>query len=177
MFGRIIGNGLLCALGGDGVWTQLAEEDISSAVTVVDFTGLTWTPYDMLAFIIQHNEGSGNNCKVHLHVNGNTTDTDYHAQFLGSSGTSPSAALLNAPRIGETQANDAGLIWGGIVLVDDLWVYESKFTFASGSGIRNHSIHGLYANTVANITALRFEAQEADGFGVGSRLSLYGLKK
>jgi len=179
MFTGIIGNSVLhwMSEGGDGVWTQVAESDLSSPATSVDFSGLNFALYDLFMWTIRHVEGSGVNCKVRLFVNNLLTATDYYATFLGTAGSGASSASINAPRIGETAASKDGLIWGVGALAGDRWYYESKFTFDEGVGVRNHSIHGTHDADLVNITQLTFEAQQANGFGTGSRVALYGLTR
>ena len=126
-----------------------------------------------LIFRIANDTGGGINYK--LYVNADTTDSNYHAQYIQGNDSTANAGRSNVPYIGSVVVSQ-----GAIILVDifctpnGFFTYRSRAIYHLSSSVVNVVYVGVKSSGASGaITSLTITADAANGIRSGSVLDLY----
>jgi hypothetical protein len=170
-----------------GSYDLLATEILTTTATTITFSGLSTYAADyqhlQLRYIARGT--TAQNAPV-LRFNGVTSFSSYRGHLLQGDGSSvSSAALQNSDRQGMqistiAKSTDAANEFGGAVL-DILDPFETtKNTTIRSLGGTSYLLQffsGVYLSTDALTSLTMSFFAEAGTYGIGSRFSLYGLRK
>lgn len=161
------------------VATKVADTTVTgSAVTSVDFTGLSIDKGSEYMLVSDANNAAASGTSYNILANNNTTLTNYYHQNIRASGTYIEVIRLNSSGIygALTNLKTSGLT--NIKLTNNgYFVYQSNSVrFYGGSTVELHNIEGTSTFTSTSITQLTVSAETALGIGIGSRFQLYKLK-
>ena len=174
------GEDLIFQLGGD-VYELIADVDVTTATTQIDFDNLNITKDDELRLVYTFEGDSTTESIIRMFPNNLTTNTNYHIQFLYGNGSSIIALKQNDNRITQARSNQKASGFADIkVSNNDRFVFQSQHSDHIGSNssdIRNFNINGVGTQTVTSITKLSVISGRTNGIAVGSRLQLYKVNK
>ena len=115
---------------------------------------------------------------IRLFANGDTTLTNYQQQQVKGLSTTPSAGTVNEPRIAYSSVaatDDAGHAVLDVSIVGDGLMVSGIFTRVEGAtnvaSIFQYGIHN-FATTFSAIDTLQFAGEQANSFGVGTRIRI-----
>lgn len=152
----------------------VSEQIISTAVTSLTFSSLD-SDTDAFYFLELSKDPSVA-CSWNLHVNGNTTVTNYYTQSLFANGTTVSGARLNNSNVIFSGTGGGGSYAQVYCTVLD----NAYFAFTSvhgrnagGTSPELQNFGGGSNFTLTNITSLTLTADASNGIGVGSVIRLY----
>ena len=154
-------------------YTLLYEQDVTTATTQIDITGLSITKDDGLRLVYTV-VGGGD---IGVYPNDLTTDTNYYSQYLYGGGST-----IGAGRFNRNVTIQAGSIkTSGFADIkisnNNRFVAQTQFVYNIGSGSSamlhlNFNIVGT--ETVNTITKLSLKPENAPNqIGVGSKIALY----
>ena len=161
------------------VYKLLASTEVAgSAVTSVDFTGLSLDSDDEL-LLVSDIAAPISTTNVYLYVNGNTTNTNYYRQLLWAYSNNIGENRVNDAFIDYTQSGSGSLIESYIKLTSDGYIaFQSKATNNYGSS--SVDIMNCYNTTLftdASITQLTISTSVASQILSGSKFWLYRINK
>lgn len=150
------------------------EVIISTAATALTFSGLNGNADGFYFLEIEKDPSVA--CTWNLHVNGNTTVTDYNTQSAYSGGTSQTNSRLNSSDVVFSGTSSGGSL--STVYVTRLPAGYFAYTAFHGRNLGGASPeiqHYLGGSnfTITNITSLTLTAGSANGIGIGSKIRLY----
>jgi hypothetical protein len=158
----------------------LVETEVTgSAVTSIDLTGLDIATHKSYRIEVDWYNSSGSTATARLFVNGDTTVTNYDAQYLLTSATTVTGARENNANI-VSLVNDhsiSAVIHVGMVAGSGSNNYARITNF--GYPDRVGTVIDLLLRTVAyrtsitNITQLTLSSSVAGALGVGTKVRIY----
>ena len=155
----------------------LYEQDVATATTQIDITGLSIGKDDGLRLVYTFKNGTSTTSGIRIYPNNLTTDTNYHSQFLQGGGSAISAGRFNQNRITQVNATDSVSGFADIKISNnDRFVCQAQTIYDIGSGssnIFNTNWNVVGTQTVSSITSLSISAFEANGIKIGSKIALY----
>ena len=161
-----------------GAWTELVDFTFTADETSRAFSGLSITKDDFIKIVFTNVNGSGSDSIVALFANTETTNTDYHSQFLIGFGSTVAAGRDNFSRFATTNASETGTQIGYLKLSenDRLNVF-TNYNAENDTDIRNGFAYTTSsgATFTSGITSLTFTSNQTDGLGDGSRIQIYRL--
>lgn len=156
----------------------VSEQIITTAVTSLTFSSLD-SDTDGYYFL-ELSKDNSISCDWNLHVNGDTTVTNYYSQSLYITGTSVSGVRSNNSNVifsGTSQTGSYSTVFCNI-LDNARFVYTSYHGRNLGStvpSLQNYS--GNNTTAITNITSLTLTATSSNGIGIGSVIRLYKGKR
>jgi hypothetical protein len=172
------GEDLIFQLGGD-VYELIADVDVTTATTQIDFDNLNITKDDELRMVYTFVGESTNISQYNIRSNDITSN--YTFQELYGFGSTIAAGRQSGSifAIGRSDRKTAGFI-DVKVSNNDRFVAQSQYMFAIGSSSSNmEHVNSNIVNTstVTSITKLSVVSTRTNGIAVGSRLQLYKVNK
>jgi hypothetical protein len=157
----------------------LWDYTVTSAEQTIDVpSGLLNHDRLLIYLDITNDDASGSSHYVYINDSGgtiNTTDTDYHYQ-LGhfGNGNTTSGQEGDGPKIGGAGSNESYQAILNLSCIQRMVAsYQSQVEIVAGSDIRCYIGGWEYEQTLPDaITELRFYAEQASGFGVGTRIRI-----
>jgi len=175
------GSDLIFQLGGD-VYELIANVDVTTATTQIDFDNLNITKDDELTLICTFVGDSTTINFPNLFVNDINTKSNYTRQYLVGSESSFFIGRTNEPSITYFASNIKSLTNVKIKISNnDRFVYQENYIENMGSG-SNNIVNGnnnvvLTSTTITTINKLSIVGSRTNGIAVGSRLQLYKVNK
>jgi hypothetical protein len=172
------GEDLIFQLGGD-VYELIADVDVTSNTTQIDFTALNITKDDEYKMVYTLVGDTTSTADYDLRVNDITSNYVY--QQLNGSGTSVSAGRVTTARFAYARSNRR--VSGFIdikVSNNDRYVAQSQWVDrigADSSTIQQLNWNIVNTSTVTSITKISIISSRTGGLAVGSRLTLYKVVK
>jgi hypothetical protein len=156
-----------------GSWEVIAEIDVASACTYVDFTSLDGNADEFFILLATLLNATGTGYSVAMYVNGDYTDSHYHAQVIDATGSTLLAANYNYPYVGGFGANSQLNVMAYINR--DPSGYYRYYTFThrflgASTDIQNWAGNKNDA-TISNITSLRI-LTGTNAIAIGSKFML-----
>lgn len=157
--------------------TLLTEYTVPAAVATVTFSGLDLNVHKGYRVEIEYSDGAITAHRLSMFVNGLTTETDYHNQYIQGNGVSITGALDNNATILSVDADNrtkAGIEFYGL----DGFVMATSVV-ARGVGPNAKIITHAWSKTtsILNITSLTFTSSVALGIGTGTKFRIYRKDK
>jgi len=113
----------------------------------------------------------------YLYFNGDTTNTNYYAQWMWVEGTRVSCARTNKPYLMELGSGTSGIVICKIIrAIDGMARYNASATMGSLETIRSLDIKGSWI-TSANVTSIRIQSEIATAIAANSKVYLMRLSK
>ena len=159
-----------------GPYELLAESEVTgSAVTSIDFTGLTLDSDDELILVSDIVNDSGSTSAYSLYVNNDTTATNYYVQSLYSTSTTNTAARTNNSVYATVETSDKLLAETILKLTaSSYFIYQSNIVRRYGaSDVSLQDIYCTKTATISSITQLTVSASVASSIGIGSKFWLF----
>jgi len=162
----------------DNTMEKVSEVNVSSDRTYVDFTGLDGDSDWFYMLICTFKNPATSSCNYYIFVNGDTTTSNYYAQWIRGSGTTTESNRANSPRFAQAVANNrcmAHTIMGRDG--DGYFRAEGQFTMYQGSSVEAFLTSVSKSATTSNITSLRVQASVSNGIGADSKLILFKVRR
>jgi len=165
-------------LGGTTGFEKVAEIEVSSNCTYVEFTNLDGNSdwFYVLFTTIKNPTGSG--LGYNLFVNGETVETNYYNQWINIDGTSRCSDRENHPW---AFFNEAGVKSFYEVIIskdsDGYFRYIGKGNRREGNNVMLTLTAGCKTATISNITSLRIQASVSNAIGAGSKFILFKVRR
>jgi hypothetical protein len=168
------GEDLIFQLGGD-VYELIADVNVTTATTQIDFDNLNITKDDELRLVYTIVGNSTSTTFYRLRYNDVTSG--YTRQTLQGESTSIVADRASDDFIAQARSTRKAVGFTDIKISNnDKYAIQTQFNFATGSESSNAvqvNRNSVNTNNVSSITKLSFIANNSGGIAVGSRLQLY----
>jgi len=157
---------------------KVAEVEVSSDCTYVDFTGLDGNSAWFYILLATTRNPTSSEAWCDIFVNGDTDNTHYYAQKLHVCGTNDDKERHNDARLIHAYANNRGFSKAVIFKdPDGYFKWRAELILSTGSGVRLYSIAGSKTATIDNITSLRIQARISNAIGAGSKFILFKARR
>ena len=167
--GNILANNILI---------KVAEVEVSSDCTYVDFTGLDGNSAWFYILLATTRNPTSSEAWCDIFVNGDTDNTHYYAQKLHVCGTNDDKERHNDARLIHAYANNRGFSKAVIFKdPDGYFKWRAELILSTGSDVRLYSIAGSKTATIDNITSLRIQARISNAIGAGSKFILFKARR
>ena len=157
-------------------FTLVAEIELGSVATSIDFTGLDINTDGTYFFVFTFENVDAALNQIFLDINGDNVNTNYHRQvFQAVNGTLTGARANNNHFLNIAAGESCA---GHVLVLIDAGGFAKMVSVASvndPAAIEMFNTMCATASTVANITQVTFEGTKVDGLGVGSKVQLYKL--
>ena len=164
-----------------GTWEPILDYSVSgAAISNYDFPAVSLTNYYEFRIFADIYNTSGTGNQYQLFFEADYTNTNYYSQIHNSYGTTNSTSRLNENTIGYIESGEyASWDIKNIRRRADgkPWLESIQNRRTAASNIIHSSGLLMKTASVADISAIRFACDTANGIGIGSRLILLGLKK
>ena len=153
----------------------IADVNVTTATTQIDFDNLNITKDDELRLVYTAVGGSGT-FRWRIFPNNLTNESNYHTQILEGSGSSLVAGRLNVNNLVNPDNRKNSGYADIKISNNDRFVVQSQEIWNVGSGssgIRNSSNNIVGTQTVSSITKLSIISVVSNGILANSRLTLY----
>ena len=161
-----------------GTMEKIAEVNVSSNCTYVDFTGLDGNSAWFYVLFATIKNPTSNYCEYGIYVNGDTTNNHYYFQWVHGGGNSVSGNRGN-PGIVAT-AESGHKVFSVIYITKDpdgYFMYEANMNKKPASSIELDYRVGAKTETISNITSLRIQSTHDNGIGAGSKFILFKVRR
>jgi hypothetical protein len=156
-------------------YMRVGDITVGTATTSVSFTGLTISKDDDYMLVSDVYNPTGSNNDIFMHINGNTTLTNYYRQYLYCDGTSVTADRTNNNASIYIPATRKSVGITNIKLTNSgYYITKTKAGVSYDSvAIALEEVCTTSTFTSTNITSIAITGSIASGIGIGSRFQLY----
>lgn len=168
---------MILSLLAGGVWRKVAEINVTSDATQVNFTSLDLDTTKSYMLITRLKNTTASTSVLYLCVNGDTTLTNYYSQELYNVGTGVYTQNFNDPRYvaalsGESSTNVTYLF----LAPDGIFRYVSHWSYQTNTSLRAFLMIGNKSASVGSITELNIVSSVTGGISAGSEFILLETK-
>ena len=155
---------------------KVAEINVSSNTTYVEFTGLSGSNGDIYVIFFNLINHTSTTAYLGICINGDTTSTNYYRSSLIVNNTSVSSLRSNDHRaipIGSDDRKTFGISY--ISLNNNDYSYLAHLVYGIPSEVRQFYTMVKYTSSVTSITSLKIQSNVTNGIGSGSKIRLYKM--
>ncbi len=160
------------------IWKKIAEVNVSSDTTYVDFTSLDGNTdwFYMIYGILKNPTDSESN--YYIFVESDYTTTNYYRQYLLASSSTVSGGRNNMPAYCALPSGNSNYFTLYITKdVSGYFRFINLVNRKSASSIEAIFTVGAKTSTITNITQLRIQSSVSNAIGAGSKFALFKLKR
>ena len=175
------GEDLIFQLGGD-VYELIADVNVTTTTTQIDFDNLNITKDDELRLVYTFTNALGSDSDIRIFINNNTTQSNYYYQTLQgiesgiTVGRFNNSALVLFMRSNRREQGFADIK----ISNNDRFVMQSQFVRQLGSNsndVENWNLNTIGTSSVTSITKISIVGTQTNSIGVGTKLTLYKVVK
>jgi len=160
-----------------GTWEKIFEYTVPANTTAIEITGLDLDNDKIYELVFNAKNPTVSRTDYYLYFNGDTTNTNYYAQWMWVEGTRVSCARTNKPYLMELGSGTSGIVICKIIrAIDGMARYNASATMGSLETIRSLDIKGSWI-TSANVTSIRIQSEIATAIAANSKVYLMRLSK
>jgi hypothetical protein len=156
-----------------GAMQYVAKEEVTSAVSSVTFSSLDINADGRYILFSEIDQTAGKNSDYLMEINGDSTETNYYTQYSIFNNAAVTALRANNNRLGSSAAGSIITMMSVFQIVDGYVIATTTGSYSAGSGIVQYNTLCSTAGTVANVTEIKVNTNDAGAIDAGSKFYLF----